>query len=222
VTRAGQHAVELFMDYHCPYSYRATAWLDGLDGDRVVVRHRLFGLEQVNRDATATEWRLWEQPLDYAHYRERQDRRPLAAFLSTAIVEATETVEAAGRFRLGVYAARFEQAADISDLDVLEAIASAAGVGRGRVSEALADPATERAARQRIADDWAAARTDYATFGVPTLRIDGAAPFYLRLSRPVEPPAGPAFLDALLAFRAAAPDVLELKLPDPVETADRG
>ena len=220
MTRARPRAIELFMDYHCPYSYRATAWLDGLAPDRVVVRHRLFGLEQVNRDASASEWRLWEQPLDYAHYRERQDRRPLAPFLATAIVEATETAEIAGRFRLGVYAARFEQRADISDLDVLEAIAAAAGMARGQLAERFDHPALDRDARGRIAEDWAAARAEYAVFGVPTLRIEDGAPFYLRLAAPVEAGAGAAFLDALLAFRAAAPDVLELKLPERVEAAD--
>ena len=214
-------SIELFMDFHCPYSYRATAWLDGLDPDRVVVRHRLFGLEQINRDASASDWRLWEQPLDYLHYRERQDRRPLAAFLAMAIFEATETAEVAGRFRLGVYAARFEQAADISDLEVLEAISVAVGMARGELRGRLDDPSLDRAARGRIADDWAAGRAEFAVFGVPTLRIAGGVPFYLRLAGPVAADAGAGFLDALLAFRDAAPDVVELKQPEAVEAADR-
>jgi hypothetical protein len=212
----GPRAVELFMDYHCPYSHRATAWLDGLPADLVTVSHRLFALEQVNRDPTATAWRLWEQPLDYVHYRERQDRRPLAAFLATAILEATEPPEVVTRFRLGVYAARFEQGGDIADLDVLDGVALAAGVARGRLGEGLADPTQAAAARQRIADDWAGSRAEYATFGVPTLRIDGGVPFYLRLAGPVDPASGAAFLTAILDFRAAAPGVLELKVPERV------
>ena len=215
----GPHAVELFMDYHCPYSHRVTALLAGLPGDLVTVRHRLFGLEQVNRDPTATDWRLWEQPLDYVHYRERQDRRPLAAFLATAILEASEPPDVMTRFRLGVYATRFEHGGDIADLDVLDAIAVAAGVARDRLRDALADPAEEGAARQRLADDWAAARAEYAIFGVPTLRVDGGTPFYLRLAGPVDADAGPDFLAALLGFREAAPGVLELKVPARLEVA---
>lgn len=205
------------MDYHCPYSWRVVRWLDDLGPEQVAVRHRLFALEQVNRDATAGTWRLWEQPLDYIHYRERQDRRPLAAFLATAIIEVAEPLDVVRRFRRGVYAARIDERADISDIGVLEAAAAAAGAGPNRVRDGLADPGTVAAARARIAGDWAAARADFAIFGVPTLRIGPARPFYLRLARQVEPAAGGDLLRALVAFRAAAPDVLELKLPEPTE-----
>jgi hypothetical protein len=216
---AGPIVTELFMDYHCPYSGRVVAWLDELGPERVAVRHRLFALEQVNRDPAAAEWRLWEQPLDYVHYQERQNRRPLAAFLATAIIDASETATVARRFRGGVYAARFVERLDIADPAVLDRTASAAGAAPNRVPAGLLDADTVGAARRRIADDWAAARTDFAIFGVPTLRIGEARPFYLRVARPVAPEDGPGFLDALLAFRAGAPDVLELKLPEPVEPA---
>ncbi|MBI2775834.1 MAG: DsbA family protein [Chloroflexi bacterium] len=214
----GPLEVELFMDYHCPYSWRAVAWLDDLPADAVRVRHRLFALEQVNRDPSATGWQLWTQPLDYVHHQGRQDRRPLAAFLATDVIDRTEPADVARRFRRAVYAVRFETRGDITDPAVLEGAAEAAGAARGRIREALADEAALLPARQRIADDWTAARRDYAVFGVPTLRIGDEQPFYLRLARALEPAAGAAFLEALLAFRAAAPDVLELKLPEPVFT----
>jgi predicted DsbA family dithiol-disulfide isomerase len=208
--------VELFIDYHCPYSHRAVEWLDALEPGRVHLRHRLFALEQVNRDAAALEWRLWEQPLDYAQYRGKQHRRSLAAFLATAIVEAAEPPQVARQFRRGVYAARFEDRADISDVEVLERAAGAAGAAPGRVRDGLANPDAVATARARIAEDWAAARAEYAIFGVPTLRIGGSRPLYLRLARALGTDEGPGFLDALVAFRAAAPDVLELKVPEPV------
>jgi len=213
----GPLEIELFMDYHCPYSHRVVAWLDALGPGRVAVRHRLFALEQVNRDATATEWRLWEQPLDYVHYEERQYRRPLAAFLATAIVDALGLPGVARRFRAGVYAARFDERLDIADPAVLDRVASAAGAAPNRVIAGFQNADAMAAARRRIADDWTAARTGYAVFGVPTLRIGESRPFYLRLAHPVVPADGPGFLDALLVFRAAAPDVLELKLPEPVQ-----
>ena len=206
--------VELFIDYHCPYSQRVFAWLDALVPGRVRIRHRLFSLEQVNVDASAIEWRLWEQPLDYAQYRGRQRRRSLAAFLATAIVEAAEPPEVTRRFIRALYSARFEERADISDDEVLERAATAAGAEGHRVLDGLADLRSVASARRRIAEDWAAARAEYAIFGVPTLRIDGSRPFYLRLGRMLGADEGAGFLDALLTFRAAAPDVLELKVAE--------
>lgn len=203
------------MDYHCPYSYRVAGWLDDLEPRHVALRARLVGLEQFNRDVTAAEWRLWEQPLDYVHHRQRQNRRSLAAFLATAIIEAAEPGDVARRFRRAVYTARFSERADIADEAVLEHLADVAGVAPGRVRDGLADPATIAAARERLAEDWAAARRDYAIFGVPTVRIGTDRPWYLRLDDRVEPAEGLRLLDALLTFRAAVPDLLELKLPEP-------
>lgn len=217
--REGPIQIELFMDYHCPYSYRVAGWLDDLGPRHVAVRHRLVGLEQFNRDPTAAEWRLWEQPLDYLHYRGRQNRRPLAAFLATAIIESAEPDDVARRFRRGVYAARFGERADITDPVVLDHLAEAADAMRHRVRDGLAEPATADAARRRVADDWAAARAEYTIFGVPTVRIGAARPFYLRLGGAVDPADGGRLLEAILAFRAAAPDVLELKLPEPAGPA---
>lgn len=209
-------AVEAFIDFHCPYSYRAVTWLDALGPELVDVRYRLFGLEQVNRDPTAEHWRLWDQPLDYEHYQERRDRRPLAAFLAAAVVDGTGDAALAIRYRRAVYEARFQDRLDISDPVLLEHLAVGVGAPARLVRDGLtAGHPAEIAARARIADDWRAARQDAEVFGVPTLRLGTDAPFYLRLARPVSD--GAAFLSALLAFRAAAPEVLELKLPAPIE-----
>lgn len=208
--------VELFMDYHCPYSYRVAGWLDDLGPARVAVRARLVALEQFNRDAAATEWRLWEQSIDYVHHRQRQNRRSLTAFLATAIVEAAEPAEVASRFRRDVYAARFIERDDIGDPAVLARLADVAGAAPRRIRDGFADPAAITVARRRLAEDWAAARSEYAIFGVPTLRFGTARPYYLRLADRVEPADGRRVLDALLAFRADVPDLLELKLPEPI------
>jgi predicted DsbA family dithiol-disulfide isomerase len=207
--------VEVFMDFHCPYSYRAVCWLDELPAGIVDVRHRLFALEQVNRDPDAASWRIWEQPLDYVHYRDRPDRRGLAAFLATAVVEAGLDGDAARRLRRAIYEARFETALDISDPDVLDAAGVTAGLPVGWIRGALLDDARTGPARERLARDWAAARSPFLVFGVPTLAFADEAPVYLRLEAAVPPSEGTAFLDALRAFRRAAPGVLELKQPDP-------
>lgn len=207
----------VWYDYHCPYSYRATEWLVGLGPDRVRSRFRPFPLEQVNRDATAESWRLWEQPLDYVHYRERQDRRPLAAFLATALVEETESAGVVERFRLAVYRARFDDKVDITDVALLVRLAAGAGADGGRLASAMADEAALAAPRAGLATAWSEARSTYAIFGVPTLAPAGERPFYLRLERRVEPGREARdLLDRVLGLRRDAPLVLELKLPDPV------
>jgi predicted DsbA family dithiol-disulfide isomerase len=207
----------VWYDYHCPYSYRATAWLLGLGPDRVRPRFRPFPLEQVNRDATAESWRLWEQPLDYVHYRERQDRRPLVAFLATGLVEGTEPADVLERFRLAVYRARFDDKADISDVALLVRLAAGAGADGRRLAGAMADEAALIAPRASLARAWSDARSTYVIFGVPTIEPAGERPFYLRLERPVEPgQEAQDLLDRVLGLRRDAPLVLELKLPEPV------
>jgi hypothetical protein len=210
----GPVRIEVFMDYHCPYSHRVVGWLDALGPELVTVRYRLFALEQVNHDPEAAAWRLWEQPLDYPHDRDRPHLRALAAFLATTILEATEDPGVVRRFRGAVYAARFEDHADISDLGVLSAAADAAGVAPGRLAAAFADPDRLAAGRSRIAADWAAARAPWRVFGVPTLRFDDEAPIYLRLAGPVPAPDGRRLLRSLVDFRAAAPGIVELKQPE--------
>lgn len=207
----------VWYDYHCPYSYRAAEWLIGLGPDHVRPRFRPFPLEQVNRDATATAWRLWEQPLDYVHYRERQDRRPLAAFLATAVLEELEPPAVIDRFRLAVYRARFDDLADISDVDRLVRLAADAGADGRRLARAMGDAPSLTAARAELAQAWHDARSQYAIFGVPTLQPSGERPFYLRLDRPVEPAAARDLLDRVIGLRRDAPLVIELKLPDPAE-----
>ena len=212
--------VTVFFDYHCPYSDRVVRWLDLLTPERVAPDYRFFPLEQVNRDPTAETWHVWEQPLDYLHYRGRQDRRPLAPFLVSALVEAIAPGGPVATFRRLVLDARFDERRDITDLELLAALARAAGVDAERLDAALRDPHAVAAARERIAADWRLARSDYLVFGVPTLRFPGDAPFYLRLARRLEPGEAEAFLDRLVALRGAAPFVLELKLVPPAPSGE--
>ena len=207
----------VWYDYHCPYSFRATAWLIGLGPGRVRPRFRPFPLEQVNRDATAEAWRLWEQPLDYVHFRERPDRRPLAAFLATSVLEGAEAPEVVERFRLAVYRARFDDKADISDVALLVRLAAAAGADGQHLASAMADEAALAAPRAGLARAWSEARSTYAIFGVPTIEPAGEPPFYLRLERPVEPGLeAQDLLERVLGLRREASIVLELKLSEPV------
>ena len=214
--------ITVWYDYHCPYSRRAVAWLDGLGRERVVPTLRAFPLEQVNRDPTAAAWRIWEQPLSYDHYRGRQDRRGLAAFLATEILAAAETPEVMRRFREAVYATRFDRRVDISAPATLARAAAQAGAGSAGahgdlLRAALSDETTLVRARRTLAEDWAAARRDWEIFGVPTLQLPGDAPIYLRLEHEPDPGTGAVdLLRRLVELRATAPFLIELKRPEQV------
>lgn len=206
--------LEIFFDYHCQYSARAIRWLELVGPERVRPRYRFFALEQNQRDVSAEEWRLWEQPLDYEHDRERQDRRALLAFLVTALLETWESPEVLGRFRLAMLDARFAEKLDISDPALLHRLAADAGADVARLDAALADPDQVATARARIADDWREAHSEYEIFGVPTLRLAEGAPFYIRLERELTADEAIGLFDRLVDLRWAAPFLLELKVPE--------
>ena len=135
--------------------------------------------------------------MDYQHYQERHDWRALAPFLATAIVEDHAGAAVSRRFRRAVYAAQFEDRLDISEPTLLDVAGVKAGLLPGWVEEALPDTSRTDAARRRLADDWAAARSPFLVFGVPTLVLDEQAPVYLRLDAPIPPANGAAIPDGL-------------------------
>lgn len=204
----------VFYDVHCPYSDRVLAWLAELGRDLVDPVYRVFPLEQVNRDPSASGWRFWEQPLDYEHHEGRSERRALLAFLAILLAERIATVEAVDRCRLLVSRARHGLGRNITERDLLLELAGEAGVDAGGLAGLLAHDASVAWARNRIAADWADARGEYEIFGVPTLRLDGVPPFYLRLER--VPRGRPArdLLDSIRDFGERLPQVLEIKVPE--------
>jgi hypothetical protein len=209
----------VFYDVHCPYSDRVLAWLADLGRDAVTPAYRTFPLEQVNHDPSATEWRIWEQPLDYEHYQGRQDRRALHAFVAIVLAERLAPVGAVDRFRLLVSRARHGLGRDVTERAFLLELAEEAGVDARALAELLDDEDAQAWARRRIADDWADARAEYEIFGVPTLRLDGVAPFYLRLERVPRGEDARELLDSIRGFGRRLPQVLEIKVPERVKAS---
>ena len=212
-------ALTVFYDVHCPYSDRVLTWLAEL-GSAVAPTYRTFALEQVNADPSAMVWRIWEQPLDYEHYRGRRDRRALPAFLAILLAEQLGPRDAVDRFRLAVSNSRHTTEGDVSDVALLLRLAAAAGIDGEALGRLMADPAALDVARARIREDWHDARREYAILGVPTLRVDGAAPFYLRLEAVPENGQAEALLASVRGFREQLPRVLEIKVPERMRHSD--
>jgi len=136
----------------------------------------------------------------------------LAPFLAMANVEAVEAPDVAARFRLGVFAQRFDEHEDITDTGRLAHVLHEAGGDGHRLKERFEDAAADVAARVRIATDWEDARRDFLVFGVPTLRLEGAPrPYYLRLEQRLTPADGRAFWDRFAGLLDDAPYLLEIK-----------
>lgn len=204
----------VYYDVHCPYSDRVLAWLAELGRGLVLPTYRTFPLEQVNHDPTARVWRIWDEPLDYEHYQGRQDRRALPAFVAILLAERVASRDAVDAFRLLVSRARHGMGRDISDPELLLELAGDTGVDPTALGAVLADPAAVADARARIAADWADARGEYEIFGVPTLRVDGVPPFYLRLERVPRGDEARELLESIRAFGERLPQVLEIKVPE--------
>jgi hypothetical protein len=207
-------AMTVFYDVHCPYSDRVLAWLADLGRGAVAAEYRTFPLEQVNNDASATAWRIWDQPLDYEHYQGRQDRRALHAFVAIVLAERLAPVGAVDRFRLLVSRARHGLGRDVTERAFLLELAGEAGVDAPALSDLMDDEDALAWARRRIADDWADARGEFEIFGVPTLRVDGVPPFYLRLERVPRGDEARELLESIRGFGRRLPQVVEIKVPE--------
>ena len=204
----------VFYDVHCPYSDRVLAWLADLGRDAVAPEYRVFPLEQVNHDASAETWRIWDQPLDYEHYLGRQDRRALPAFVAIVLAERIAPVEAVDRYRLLVSRARHGLGRNITEREFLLELAAEAGVDARALGRLLEDEDALAWARGRIAEDWADARGEFEIFGVPTLRVESVPPFYLRLERVPRGDDARELLESIRAFGQRLPQVLEIKVPE--------
>ena len=204
----------VFYDVHCPYSDRVLAWLADLGRDVAAPEYRTFPLEQVNHDASATSWRIWDQPLDYEHYLGRQDRRALPAFVAIVLAERVAPIGAVDRYRLLVSRARHGLGRDVTEREFLLELADEAGVDAPALGRLLDDEEALAWGRARIAEDWADARGEFEIFGVPTVRVDGVPPFYLRLERVPRGDDARELLESIRAFGRRLPQVVEIKVPE--------
>jgi hypothetical protein len=158
----------LTWDYLCPFARNAQEAVvagirDGKDWD---VRFWAFSLDQVHLEEGDTP--VWERPIDDAG-------RGVRALL-WGIAVRDSFPEHFLDFHVGLYRARFDDGQQITDEEVLRAVATKAGLDADAVA---AEAASGRPAKTLEAEHSEAVER-YAAFGVPTI-VDGEEAVFVRI-----------------------------------------
>ncbi|HMP42227.1 MAG TPA: DsbA family protein, partial [Roseiflexaceae bacterium] len=185
----------VFIDFLCPFAYRASQWFDLLEEQRpnaLAIRWRYFSLEQINTPADM-DWRIWEQPADYAgRPGSSPNHRALHAFWA-AEAARRQGDAAFNTFRSALFHARHRDKIDFSDQAAIAAVARSAGLDMDR----FATDSTDRSALDALCRDHEDSRAMYQAFGVPTICFDAQHAIYLKLAEvPPAEAAWPFFDDA--------------------------
>jgi len=169
-------------------------------GSKLIINWRYFSLEQANSQQ-GPQWKLWEQPEDYAS-------RGLRAFL--AAEAARRQGEAAfDRFHTALLRARHEQRRDIADTNTLIELAESAGVDMTRFQKDIAD----RQLLTRLAQDHTFAVDTLGIFGTPTLVFAQEQAIFLKLSEPPPPKECLSVFNELCLLVDKRRYILEIKKP---------
>lgn len=153
-----QH-VELHVDPACPWCWLTALWLFEAERHRPLsVETKVFSLAEVNRGADDKR---------HAHDAGEQALRVLVAARRAGGEQAIRNVY------MQISEAHHERDEPLHESATLEAAVAAAGVERSVVSEALADEST----LTEVLTEHAQA-VERGAFGVPTLSVDGSAPYF--------------------------------------------
>jgi predicted DsbA family dithiol-disulfide isomerase len=186
--------VELHVDPACPWCWLTALWLFEAEKVRpLTITTKVFSLAEVNR----------------ADDSKRDSHNAGELGLRVLVAARRSGGEAAIRavFReLGE--ARHERDENIGEIETLRAAVTAAGLPAGLADEALADPST----LTELLGEHAAA-VERGAFGVPTLSVDGSAPFFGPIIDTRITGEEAAALWDVAAPLLAHPRVFELKRP---------
>ena len=191
---------DVFYDYQCPFVFRAYTLLEAVraaDGQDLEIGWRYFSLTQVNSKDDG--WTVWGAPPD----------EPVKGRLAFAAAEAARRQ---GRFALmhgALLTARHLDRLDLDRRDVVEEIATAAGLDLARFRADLDDPAILDGLRA----DHTRATEELGLFGTPTFVFAAGTSAYVRLSELVDGPDALDVFERLLTVAVAEPRILEIKRP---------
>ena len=140
-------------------------------GEDLTINWRYFSLEQVN-SKEGPEWKVWEQPEDYAS-------RGLGAF--RAAEAARRQGEAAfDSFHMALVKARHEEHQDIADKNILTEVAKSAGLDMDQFQKDTGD----RSLLDKLAEDHTHAVDTLGVFGTPTLVFPENQAVFLKMILP--------------------------------------
>ena len=190
---------DVYFDYQCPFVYRVAGLLDAVrrSGRDIDVRWRYFSLTQVNSKDDG--WTVWSAPAS----EKVRGRLPFRA------AEAARRQDRFDEFHLPLLLARHRDQLDIDQADVVEQVATAAGLDMERFRADLGDPTT----LESLARDHTHAVAEFGVFGTPTLVFADGASAYVRLSETVNGTGAVELFDRLISVAAAEPRILEIKRP---------
>ncbi|OGO04351.1 MAG: hypothetical protein A2Y60_03190 [Chloroflexi bacterium RBG_13_54_9] len=140
-------------------------------GPRLTINWRYFSLEQVNNQQ-GPQWKLWEQPEDYAS-------RGLRAFWAAEAARC-QGEAAFERFHIALLRARHEQRRDIADVNTLAQVAEGVGLETAQFRQDLAD----RRLLAKLVEDHTFAVENLGVFGTPTLVFPESQAIFLKMSLP--------------------------------------
>ena len=191
--------LDVFYDYQCPFVFRAYTLLEAVRaaGRDLEVGWRYFSLTQVNSKDDG--WTVWDAP----------PGEPVKGRLAFAAAEAARRQGRFGRMHGALLAARHVDRLDLDRRDVVEGVATAAGLDLPRFRGDLDDPAIFD--RLRADHGWATA--ELGVFGTPTLVFDGGTSAYVRLSELVDGREALDVFERLLTVAVREPRILEIKRP---------
>lgn len=201
--------VTVFIDYSCPFVYRAAEWMDTLAEhaeNPPQINWRYFSLAQVNHKAR-DGWKVWDAPAQDPEWGEQRYARALRFFWASAAAKE-QGPAAFHRFHLALVRAIHADKIEFPSFEPILEVAQGVGLN---MDQFIADIANQDLLQQ-LAEDHTAAE-EYEVFGVPTFHFAGAEPAYLKLKRLLEPEEAVDFWDVYRHLIAERPYVAEIKRP---------
>jgi predicted DsbA family dithiol-disulfide isomerase len=192
--------LEIFYDYQCPFVYRAFTLLEAVraaDGHDIEVGWRFFSLTQVNSKDEG--WTVWDAP----------PSEPVKGRLAFAAAEAARRQGRFAAMHAALLAARHRDRLDFDLPEVVEEIASRAGLDLQRFHADLEDDTI----LDRLRADHLYATGELGVFGTPTFVFEDGTSAYVRLSEPLEGARALEVFERLLTVAAGEPAILEIKRP---------
>jgi predicted DsbA family dithiol-disulfide isomerase len=191
--------LDVYFDYQCPFVYRMAGLLDAVrrSGREVEVGWRYFSLTQVNSKDDG--WTVWGAPASEA----------VRGRLAFAAAEAARRQARFADLHQPLLEARHRDRLDLDDPEVIEQVASVAGLDMERFHRDLGDSSIFDA----LARDHTHAVQKEGVFGTPTLVFADGGSAYVRLAEATDGGGALRVFDQLVSVAAAEPRILEIKRP---------